>query len=333
MKKSVSLTKLFSFLKELKESGVSTSEICSLLEVPHATFENPDYQVSSEMITKLCCYACEHVNIDMGLVAGIKSNRGFSSVLGMLLLSSKTAQEALDHFCTYELIVDSTVSTSYSVAGNFVTIRFKSNLFSADLPTMYQEYKIAGFIAYLRYLLDDATLSPSKVSFVHAPQFSRDNYEAILGCSPSFNASSLSISYPISVTETLFSEHNQELKGYLEEETKKKFTQITAEELVSTKVIREIENSPKGVFPTITKISEQLALSERTLQNYLKSEKTTFSAIVNEYHKKCAINLLQSSSNSIDGIAYLLGFSERSTFHKAFKRWTNMTPAEYRKLN
>jgi AraC-like DNA-binding protein len=34
---------------------------------------------------------------------------------------------------------------------------------------------------------------------------------------------------------------------------------------------------------------------------------------------------------AIDEVAFLLGFAETSTFYRAFKRWTGITPGEYRR--
>ena len=45
-----------------------------------------------------------------------------------------------------------------------------------------------------------------------------------------------------------------------------------------------------------------------------------------------AKRLLAGTDESIDEIVYLTGFSEPSTFYRAFKRWVGMTPIEYRKL-
>ena len=44
------------------------------------------------------------------------------------------------------------------------------------------------------------------------------------------------------------------------------------------------------------------------------------------------LRLLAGTEESIDEIVYLTGFSEPSTFYRAFKRWVGMTPIEYRKL-
>ena len=41
--------------------------------------------------------------------------------------------------------------------------------------------------------------------------------------------------------------------------------------------------------------------------------------------------LLANTNESVERIVYLTGFSEPSTFYRAFKRWTNETPVEYRK--
>ena len=43
-----------------------------------------------------------------------------------------------------------------------------------------------------------------------------------------------------------------------------------------------------------------------------------------------ARRLLADTEEPIDNIVYLTGFSEPSTFYRAFKRWSGMTPVQYR---
>ena len=59
---------------------------------------------------------------------------------------------------------------------------------------------------------------------------------------------------------------------------------------------------------------------------------TNFNQLVADYRCRLAKRLLAGTDESIDEIVYLTGFSEPSTFYRAFKRWVGMTPIEYRKL-
>lgn len=63
----------------------------------------------------------------------------------------------------------------------------------------------------------------------------------------------------------------------------------------------------------------------------LKKEDTSYTDLIREALKSVAERYLKDKNISIDEIAYFLGFSETSTFHRAFKSWTNLTPAQYRK--
>jgi AraC-like DNA-binding protein len=58
---------------------------------------------------------------------------------------------------------------------------------------------------------------------------------------------------------------------------------------------------------------------------------TSFQRLLNEHRRSLAKRLLARTEEEISEIVYLTGFSEPSTFYRAFKRWEGTTPIEYRK--
>lgn len=77
-------------------------------------------------------------------------------------------------------------------------------------------------------------------------------------------------------------------------------------------------------------VAKKLGVSLRTLQRRLGDDETTFRAVLDEHRAHLARAYLAREDLSLAEIAYLLGFSTSQAFHKAFKRWSDCTPAEYR---
>jgi AraC-like DNA-binding protein len=77
-------------------------------------------------------------------------------------------------------------------------------------------------------------------------------------------------------------------------------------------------------------VARRLAVSLRTLHRRLAEEGTSHGELVDEVRREQAMLHLASNRFSIGEIAFLLGFAHPNGFHKAFKRWTRMTPAQYR---
>jgi len=84
--------------------------------------------------------------------------------------------------------------------------------------------------------------------------------------------------------------------------------------------------------PCIKHIAKELGISIRGLQMKLSEEGVTFSRIVRDVRRELAKTYLADKAYSIDEITFLLGFSEPSVFHRAFKTWTGLTPGEYRSI-
>ncbi len=83
--------------------------------------------------------------------------------------------------------------------------------------------------------------------------------------------------------------------------------------------------------PTIERLAARLHMSERSVQRHLQREGSSLQALLAEVRSALAIRYLTERRESIAEVAFLLGFSEVSTFHRAFKRWTGVTPAAYRR--
>ena len=73
-------------------------------------------------------------------------------------------------------------------------------------------------------------------------------------------------------------------------------------------------------------------MSKRTLQRTLQKEGTSFNALLNSTRMDLAKQYVRDREISFTEIAFLLGFTESSTFSRAFKRWTGKSPREYRKV-
>ncbi|HQV40864.1 MAG: AraC family transcriptional regulator [Moraxellaceae bacterium] len=84
-------------------------------------------------------------------------------------------------------------------------------------------------------------------------------------------------------------------------------------------------------FPDFAQVCEQLNMTPQTLRRRLKEENTSYQEIKDSIRKDASFYYLGKEELSIDEIALMMGFSEASSFHRAFKKWTGRTPAGYRR--
>ena len=101
-----------------------------------------------------------------------------------------------------------------------------------------------------------------------------------------------------------------------------------------TTIVERVEDYVRGSLPSgscsIELCARKMGTSVRTLQSNLSEAGLKFSDILERVRTELAKSYLKQDQLSLDDVADLLGYSEQSSFGRAFKRWTGETPKQYR---
>lgn len=92
-----------------------------------------------------------------------------------------------------------------------------------------------------------------------------------------------------------------------------------------------MENASRGEF-TATAAAATAKLSLRTAQRLTREHGSSLQQLIDEVRLANAKNFLSDPAINISKVGHLLGYADVRAFRRAFKRWTNFSPKEYRRV-
>ena len=100
---------------------------------------------------------------------------------------------------------------------------------------------------------------------------------------------------------------------------------------LSARIRRRLRQMLPGDVPDFEALAAELNMTTATLRRRLHEEGASYQEIKDQLRRDLAIGYLSHSDRSVMDIALELGFSERSAFHRAFRKWTGASPGEFRR--
>ncbi|WP_179266517.1 AraC family transcriptional regulator [Asanoa hainanensis] len=97
------------------------------------------------------------------------------------------------------------------------------------------------------------------------------------------------------------------------------------------RVRRAIADRLRGQRPTVDGVARDLAMSGRALQRQLHEHGTTFRRLLDEVRNEHARGYLAGTGFTDGEVAFLLGFTDPTSFHRAFRGWNGLSPSAYRR--
>lgn len=312
------------------ERGVQPEYLCRGLGFSVDDLTKPSTRVSYRQASLMIRRALAAIpDPALGLTLGTRATLGSMGLVGHAMAMSKTLGEAMSLGLEHLVL---TGAVGYRIelraAGPLVWMELEHIFPEPEIQAFITEEAFSATLSYARALTGGAA-QLTQIDFVHAERgnagFARQVFGVPVhfGCTHNrfvFEAGLLALPVP--------THHPLGLRQALE--LLENFSrQERARDDLCSAVERAAYRALTGGI-TLDDIACTLNMSGRTLRRRLAASGVSFETLVENVRKTRALSLLTHSDVAVERIAVEIGYSDVRNFRRAFKRWTGVSPSEYR---
>lgn len=173
--------------------------------------------------------------------------------------------------------------------------------------------------------------APLRAFIRHAAPRTTTHHEAFFGCPVEFGADHDGLLLSRTSLEQPNRLGDEGISRYLVSHLDADLLQVREEVTLVATVKDAIAQSLSEGAPRMEDVARRLGFSVRSFHRRLSDHGVSFQMLTEETRRELAEGLLRDPAHSLAEVAFLTGFSEQSSFTRAFKRWVGLTPANYRK--
>lgn len=320
------LEQMFLYLRAL---NVDIDAFLRSIQVEPASVHTPDNRIPIETYLRIQDEAALYTHDPyFGLHMGEYAEAGSWSIIGYMMMNCKTLGEAFEKSGRYARIIGNLIEARAEPGFNKVRFVFFT---PPHAPQMSRHCFEATFSSSVRLMrsLSGLDLNPLRVTFIYPAPESKAEYDRVFRCPVLFGQQHNSVTIDSAIGKIPVKMANPALLQQFEAYARKFLAGLEPTPTTTRDVTRILLARLDDRSLSIEKVAREMAVSVRTLQMRLDEEGTLFSDLLQETRERLAKQYL-SENYTVEQITYLLGFSEPSVFRKAFKKWSGVTPKEFR---
>ena len=301
-----------------RKSGIDMSQL-----------SNPDTRYPGDRIQHLWQLAVDASGDPcFGFVAGEHVQPVVLHGLGFSWLASDTLRDALTRLVRYSRLISSAANIQLQDSDDSLDLVILPPKGVKVVATAFQDSGMSGFLRMCRLTAGDE-IDPVHVSLKRPNPGCDSRLQAYFRAPIEYDADTNILSFSKQLVDTPLTNANPLLARINDQAVTDYLARFDRDSLTMQVRSRIIERLHDGT-PNQEAIAHSLNVSLRSLQRKLNNEETNFKTLLESTRRELALLYIRETHRSLGEITYLLGFSEPSNFTRAFKRWTGVSPVEYR---
>ncbi len=316
---------LKAFLGAFGRLGYDTTTLLAATGVAASQLEDPDARVPCPAMPTLICEAMKVRPLkNAGARVAAETPIGTFQLLDYLIVTCDTVAEGMRQLARFLHIAEAPFHLEIHDEQDPIRLIYP------DIHDKFMaEFEVSLPIFHLRRETD-SRLTAEYASFAHTPD-DLPEMERLLGCSVSANASWTGLALSRSAWDLPLRRRDPALQGLLQRNADQISARMPKRDDVVGDLRRMLTSRIAQGETEIEALARLLATSVRSLQRRLSAAGTTYQELLDSTRREVADKYLADRGLSISVVGYLLGYSEPAAFIRAFKRWHDMTPQEFRR--
>lgn len=320
------------FVSVLDSYDVDGEKFLAERDISYPQSSDPSSRIQLDTMHNLWQEAADVTqDSSIGLRAGAFATPNTFSALGIAMSSSTTVRSMMDILCKYLRVFNSSCSMNiieqekdttmcFSIArdmsGNLLVSPYGIDAAVSAIYSLVNAYKIHGLV------LKGITLPYDKPN-------NHTQYNEYFNCPVDFNGNDLLICYESTYLRQTIPGCSDALAKSAESLIISALNDMESEGIIeNVKVV--VRNLMIDGNASLKSVAATLNTTTRTLHRRLEEKNTNFRELFDSVRQEQAEMYMRNTRLSLEDVSLLLGFSTHSSYTRAFKRWTGLTPNQYR---
>lgn len=315
---------------QLKRGGHDVEDFCAEAGIEPASLSDPFGQLSLEGYGR-AVIAAKRISGDpaFGLRAGGLAPAAYLALVGNLMVNCRTMRDATRLYGRFSRLIAPDITWKLTEFGDTASYAYHQAALSGSVARFSAEFAMALAMGFGDHFGGEDH-APEVVRFRHAAPRHQATYNEVFRCPVEFGAQRNELVFDRRMLDVAMMHDDEMVWSALKQQAEKMLADHHNTTRFSDRVKSCLHHEPDLSDISMPNVARRFGLTARGLRRRLTQEARPLSTLIAEVKCELACARLRDPESCIKQVGGDLGFSEPAAFHRAFKRWTGMTPSQYR---
>lgn len=328
-KGTISIALVHQALSAANEKGIDTTSVLNKLGISAELMASPKARISISSFGQLWIELSDHLNDEFFAMDSHPMRRGSYSLLSELLIHSQNLAQAIQHILKFFNTILDDLQSQLFVQENYAYIVIN------DQKTTKSMFCYATYMMLVHSLICWLTGQRIQLKQIQlkctSPEDDSD-YKVRFCEQIKYDANENYLQFDANYLNLQIKQDHQSWKIFIRQTPYNLLVRFKNPNSIANTIRKQLMQLPPSEWSEIQDLAKQLNLSEATFQRRLKAEGVSYQQLKNEIRRDTAIEFLSTTTKSLLEISDELNFHDPSAFHRAFKKWTGVSPGAYRQI-